>query len=94
MNTLPLRLNGVEFAGRPPGTFLVTRVDSRPGTDGDWVLYINLRRPPAAAVRSGSYPTAYFPVPADDLIYTFPEDEETPATSQLVGAVERCPVGA
>jgi hypothetical protein len=91
MNTLPLRLNGFEFAGRPPGTFLVTRVDGRPGADGHWVLYITLRHPPAAAVRSGSYPTAYFPVPAADLIYTLPEDDEAPATSQLVGAVASCP---
>jgi hypothetical protein len=91
MNTLPLRLNGVEFAGRPPGTFLVTRVDSRPGAEGDWVLYVTLRHPPT--VRPGSYPTAYFPVPATDLIYTFPDDDEAPATSPLVDTAS-CPVGA
>ena len=92
MNTLPLRLNGVEFAGHPPATFLVIRVDSRPGTGGDWVLYITLGHPPAGAVRAGSYPTAYFPVPAADLVYTFPEADEAP-THQLVETVAGCPAG-
>ena len=77
MNTLPLRLNVAEFAGHPPGTFLITRVDSRPGSGGDWHLCVTLSRPPA--VRAGSYPTAYFPVPAADLIYTFADDNAAPA---------------
>jgi hypothetical protein len=77
MNTLPLRLNGTEFLGRPVGSLLVTRVDGRPGDAGDWSLYITLRRPPAKAGMAGlaPHPTAYFPVPAPDLVYVFPDDD-------------------
>ena len=91
MNTLPLRLNGFEFEGCPPGSLLVARVDSRPGASGDWALYITLRRPPSGAVRGGGYPTAFYPVPAPDLVYTFPEEEEAPTVLEVGPATSRPP---
>jgi hypothetical protein len=72
MNTLPRRLNAAEFAGRPPGTFLVARVEGQTGPAGDSALHITLRTAPPGPRQPNE--AAFFPAPATDLVYSLPDD--------------------
>jgi len=71
MNTLPLRLNGTEFLGHPPGSLLVSRVAATADARGGCTLHITLCHAPG---RTDGHPTAYFPVPAADVVYALPEE--------------------